>query len=779
MMARLRLREELYSKLFPRKSWAMPEEFYPVDLTPELEEQVRKAVSQTVEAWKPKDEDVLKPTSLEAAEQIVSQGRLTELDAEERLSLACEKAPTDDEIILLLRDAYKSLATHYKQITDMEKEEVRALGGLLVLGTERHESRRIDNQLRGRCARQGDPGATRFFLSLNDTIFRIFGGDNIKQMMSMMSLSQPDDVPLESGLLSNSLEEAQKKCFGAMANMQQCCCVLLVFVFLWWLFMKVFLMTRVDKSHLSLQGQASASLDSFLDRGAAANALQALQVGNFKKTLEELQGCNEAPCMTLRGEMQISGLEVVRNLEDAMDSFKAAAEAGDPEAQYALGVLYANLLEDDPEELHKNEGLSILYLYAASVAKHPGALMAMGYRHREGLAVPQSCSTAALNYIEVARQVAHVYSSGMPQAVELVRLGVEDDRHQMSFSKMAFVEIAASGDANVAAAVGKRYLLGVEGFPQDFARAQSFLNTAVEQRHPGALGLLGYMYSLGLGVPKDLDAAYQYFKDAAMLDDPLGLNGLGFIYFQGTTSTNQDLSVAFQQFNRSAHRGNADGMFNLASVYLTGSGTEQSFQKATQWYTQALDRGHTPAAYALAVMHLNGIGTVRNCQLAVDLLKRVCERGNWVTDKLREAQELHKQSRFDAATWRFLTLAEAGHEVAQMNVAQLFDNGQSHLLLNSSQPMPVQALEDPRLLGRAFAQRHYELSAEQGNALSELRLGDYAYYGWGLRYESDTQTEELDSLHETWQLSRQDSDFELSLAHYRQIWGDRCGVELQ
>ena len=211
MMARLRLREELYSKLFPRKSWAMPEEFYPVDLTPELEEQVRKAVSQTVEAWKPKDDDVLKPTSLEAAEQIVSQGRLTELDAEERLSLACEKAPTDDEIILLLRDAYKSLATHYKQITDMEKEEVRALGGLLVLGTERHESRRIDNQLRGRCARQGDPGATRFFLSLNDTIFRIFGGDNIKQMMSMMSLSQPDDVPLESGLLSNSLEEAQKK----------------------------------------------------------------------------------------------------------------------------------------------------------------------------------------------------------------------------------------------------------------------------------------------------------------------------------------------------------------------------------------------------------------------------------------------------------------------------------------------------------------------------------------------------------------------------------------
>ncbi|CAJ1327550.1 unnamed protein product [Effrenium voratum] len=177
MMARLRLREELYAKLFPKKSWAMPEEFYPVDLTAPLEKQVSDAVAQTVEAWTP-EELKLKPTSLEAAEQIVSQGKLTELEAEERLSLACEKAPTEDEAILQLREAYKALAAHYKQITDLEKEEVRALGGLLVLGTERHESRRIDNQLRGRCARQGDPGATRFFLSLNDTIFRIFGGSH-------------------------------------------------------------------------------------------------------------------------------------------------------------------------------------------------------------------------------------------------------------------------------------------------------------------------------------------------------------------------------------------------------------------------------------------------------------------------------------------------------------------------------------------------------------------------------------------------------------------------
>merc|ERR1719440_2428028 len=121
------------------------------------------------------------------------------------------------------------------------------------------------------------------------------------------------------------------------------------------------------------------------------------------------------------------------------------------------------------------------------------------------------------------------------------------------------------------------------------------------------------------------------------MNDALGHNGLGFIYFRGTTAQARNLRLAFRHFNESAFGGSADGMFNLASMYLTGTGTDQSFQKAVLWYTQALDRGHTPAAYTLAVMHLNGVGTVRNCKIAVDLLKRVCERGSWVSRKLQEA----------------------------------------------------------------------------------------------------------------------------------------------
>jgi len=90
-----------------------------------------------------------------------------------------------------------------------EAEEVRALGGLFVLGTERHESRRIDNQLRGRSGRQGDPGASQFYISLEDDLMRIFAGDRVKALMARFKI--PEDVPIESGIVSRSIESAQSK----------------------------------------------------------------------------------------------------------------------------------------------------------------------------------------------------------------------------------------------------------------------------------------------------------------------------------------------------------------------------------------------------------------------------------------------------------------------------------------------------------------------------------------------------------------------------------------
>ncbi|MGL5194604.1 MAG: preprotein translocase subunit SecA, partial [Chroococcales cyanobacterium] len=90
-----------------------------------------------------------------------------------------------------------------------EHQEVIQLGGLHVIGTERHESRRIDNQLRGRAGRQGDPGSTKFFLSLQDNLLRIFGGQRVESMMNMFRVEE--DMPIESKMLTRSLEGAQKK----------------------------------------------------------------------------------------------------------------------------------------------------------------------------------------------------------------------------------------------------------------------------------------------------------------------------------------------------------------------------------------------------------------------------------------------------------------------------------------------------------------------------------------------------------------------------------------
>ena len=116
---------------------------------------------------------------------------------------------TDDQEILDARKTFAELNAKYKEEIKDEADEVRAAGGLFIMGTERHESRRIDNQLRGRSGRQGDPGKSRFYLSTEDDLMRLFGGDRMKAIMER--LNAPDDVPLENKMLSNIIESSQQK----------------------------------------------------------------------------------------------------------------------------------------------------------------------------------------------------------------------------------------------------------------------------------------------------------------------------------------------------------------------------------------------------------------------------------------------------------------------------------------------------------------------------------------------------------------------------------------
>lgn len=128
---------------------------------------------------------------------------------EEQISYATAFNNVDDADMNKARERYNKLYEEYKKITDVEKEEVKALGGLHIIGTERHESRRIDNQLRGRASRQGDPGSSVFFLSLEDDLIRRFGGDRIKNLALFFKLQE--DTPIQLKILSRQIESAQKK----------------------------------------------------------------------------------------------------------------------------------------------------------------------------------------------------------------------------------------------------------------------------------------------------------------------------------------------------------------------------------------------------------------------------------------------------------------------------------------------------------------------------------------------------------------------------------------
>ena len=129
--------------------------------------------------------------------------------SDELIAEATGFAETDNQEILDARKAFDQAEAKYKNEIQAEADKVREVGGLFILGTERHESRRIDNQLRGRAGRQGDPGESRFFLSLEDDILRLFGSERIQGMMDSMGVGE--DTPMDQKMLSNAIESAQKK----------------------------------------------------------------------------------------------------------------------------------------------------------------------------------------------------------------------------------------------------------------------------------------------------------------------------------------------------------------------------------------------------------------------------------------------------------------------------------------------------------------------------------------------------------------------------------------
>lgn len=132
--------------------------------------------------------------------------------SEEAVSFAVSFVSSDDEELLRAREEFHRLHQKYKDERSEEQQKVRELGGLCIIGTERHESRRIDNQLRGRAGRQGDPGITQFYLSLEDELMRLFGGERVQGLVERLGVEETEAI--EAGMLSRTIENAQKRVEG-------------------------------------------------------------------------------------------------------------------------------------------------------------------------------------------------------------------------------------------------------------------------------------------------------------------------------------------------------------------------------------------------------------------------------------------------------------------------------------------------------------------------------------------------------------------------------------
>ena len=213
-MARLKLREVLLPRLVkPEEGHKPPVPLQRSSAPAGFSDAPQMAAGRTTESLYPCQlTDDTDQVLAQLARDLVKEWgdrALTVIELEERIATAAEKAPTDDLQIQSLREAIACVKAEYDAVVKQEEARVREAGGLHVIGTERHESRRVDNQLRGRAGRQGDPGSTRFFLSLGDNLLRIFGGDRVAGLMNAFRVEE--DMPIESGMLTRSLEGAQKK----------------------------------------------------------------------------------------------------------------------------------------------------------------------------------------------------------------------------------------------------------------------------------------------------------------------------------------------------------------------------------------------------------------------------------------------------------------------------------------------------------------------------------------------------------------------------------------
>lgn len=250
-------------------------------------------------------------------------------------------------------------------------------------------------------------------------------------------------------------------------------------------------------------------------------------------------------------------------------------------------------------------------------------------------------------------------------------------------------------------------------------RAHHYFTQAAEAGNTNAMAFLGKMYSEGSTyVSQNNDTALKYFKQAADKGNPVGQSGLGLMYLYGR-GVEKDYQKAFKYFHLAADQGWVDGQLQLGTMYFSGLGVRRDYKMAIKYFNLASQAGHVLAYFNLAQMHATGTGVLRSCHHATELFKHVAERGRWA-ENFMDAHSLYNQGRVESAILKYSFLAELGYEVAQSNVAYIFDQGKGCCGV---------AFDQSETHKRALM--HWSRAATQGYSTARVKLGDYHYYGYG------------------------------------------------
>ena len=263
--------------------------------------------------------------------------------SEDQIEQATAFNETEDQEIISSRNKFKELKTKYDNEIKDEKEKVISAGGLKILGTERHESRRIDNQLRGRSGRQGDPGESRFYISLDDDLMKIFGGDMITRVYD--TLGADENMPIESKIISNAVENAQKKVEGKNFSIRKN-------VLSYDDVMNVQRTIIYDERRKVLDGEnlkehITKMMDSLAD--ATSNEYLAdtdnLNIEGFEQEIKEIYGVDDLNALH---KDRIKAHDVAEELKDKIHSLynEKEKEIGEPEMRELERVVMLKIVDD-------------------------------------------------------------------------------------------------------------------------------------------------------------------------------------------------------------------------------------------------------------------------------------------------------------------------------------------------------------------------------------------------------------------------------------------------